>query len=279
MLCSRARPLQRLAGRAAAAAPCWQCQPPWWHAAPAALATPPRRSFGRANLDMDKGKRDGKRAAEMSKLCNEIWSAAKEGGADPAGNSRLALAISKAKDGNVPKANIERAMARAADSADGMEEVLYEVYAPAGVGLLVYGVTDSRNRTVREIKGVIKNSETGGSMASENAVAWQFERNGWLQVAVATDEEAEAVMELAIEQGALDITPSEESDQLLEVLCAPTDLGRMVSAQAINKLPSFAFTRTRFLTQALRDRSSKGPTPGLRRSAGGRGPNPKRAAK
>ena len=107
---------------------------------------------------MDKGKRDGKRAAEMSKLCNEVWSAAKEGGADPAENSRLALAITKAKDANVPKTNIERAMARAADSADGMEEVLYEVYAPAGVGLLVYANTDSRNRTVREIKGVIKNS-------------------------------------------------------------------------------------------------------------------------
>jgi hypothetical protein len=82
-------------------------------ARPAGLAQQQRRCFGRANLYLSsKNKSDAKRAGAFTKLCNEIWSAARDGGPDPAGNHRLALAIVKAKDANVPKANIERALAR-----------------------------------------------------------------------------------------------------------------------------------------------------------------------
>ena len=140
-----------------------------------------RRAFGRANLYLtSKQKSDSQRAGAFTKLCNEIWSAAKDGGADPDGNHRLALAISKAKDANVPKANIERALARATETADAMEEVTYELYAQGGVGLIVAANTDSPNRTIRALKGVVKD-HSGASMAAPGAVAWQFERTGLLR--------------------------------------------------------------------------------------------------
>lgn len=188
----------------------------------------PRRSFGRANLYLtSKQKSDAKRAGTFTKLCNEIWSAAKDG-ADPNGNHRLALAIAKAKDANVPKANIERAIARATESADAMAEVTYELYAPGGVGVIVAASTDSPNRTIRALKGVVKD-HVGASMAAPGAVAWQFERTGLLRVA-ATGNDMEAMMELAIDNGATDVDEEVvglDGQQQLTVLCDHAELGRL----------------------------------------------------
>ncbi len=190
-----------------------------------------RRCFGRANLYLSsKQKSDTKRAGTFTKLCNEIWSAAKDGGTDPDGNHRLARAISKAKDANVPKANIERALARATETADAMEEVTYELYAPGGVGLIVAANTDSPNRTIRALKGVVKDT-SGASMAAPGAVAWQFERTGLLRIAMGNEQDMERLMELAIDNGATDVDeePLVETDgrQELSVLCEPAELGRL----------------------------------------------------
>lgn len=189
-----------------------------------------RRYFGRANLYLtSKQKSDTKRAGAFTKLCNEIWSAAKDGGTDPDGNHRLALAISKAKDANVPKANIERALARATETADAMEEVTYELYAPGGVGLIVAANTDSPNRTIRALKGVVKDY-SGASMAAPGAVAWQFERTGLLRIAEGTERDMDKLMELAIDNGATDVDEEQvETDGRLEltVLCEPAELGRL----------------------------------------------------
>ena len=150
-----------------------------------------------------KGKQDAQRASFFGKLCGEVWAAAREGGTDPATNYRLSLAIQRCRDNSVPKANMERAVKRA-NAADEMEEILYELYAPAGVGMLVLATTDSRNRMIREIKGCI-NRHDGASLGSEGAVSWQFQRTGLLRVGVSTAERADALLEFCIDNGATDV--------------------------------------------------------------------------
>jgi YebC/PmpR family DNA-binding regulatory protein len=146
---------------------------------------------------------DAKRGKLFTRLTKEITIAAREKGGDPEFNPRLRLAIDKAKEANMPKDNIERAVKRGTGELAGAElvEILYEGYAPHGVGLLIEVVTDNRNRAVAELRHAL--TKHGGSMAEAGAVTWQFERKGYISVKGAFDQDE--LFLVAADAGAEDI--------------------------------------------------------------------------
>jgi YebC/PmpR family DNA-binding regulatory protein len=146
---------------------------------------------------------DAKRGKIFTRLAKEITVAAREGGGDPSSNVRLRLAIDKARAGNMPKDNIERAVKRGTGELEGgqLEEVTYEGYAPHGVGVLIEVVTDNRNRAVAEVRHVF--NKQGGNMAEAGAVSWQFTRKGFISI---SDEfDSDEVFLVAADAGADDV--------------------------------------------------------------------------
>ena len=176
-----------------------------------------------STIKRQKGANDAKRGAIFTKLGNQIAIAAR-GGTDPNSNSALALAIEKAKAANMPGANIERSIQRAADkSAAQLEQALYEGYGPGGVAVLVEVATDNKNRTLPEVRSAF--SKTGGSMAEQGSVAFQFSRKGVIRVKGKGDE-----LELAaIDAGAEDIFEEEETGETV-IHTAPGDLAKVRDA-------------------------------------------------
>jgi YebC/PmpR family DNA-binding regulatory protein len=162
-----------------------------------------------ATIKRKKGAADAKRGAVFTRLAREIVIAAREGGGDPDSNFRLALAVEKARAGNMPKDNIERAIRRGTgeDKEGGaFEEIMYEGYAPHGVAVMIEAVTDNRNRTVSEIRHMLTRS--GGSMAEVGAVAWQFDRVAYFSFP-SSMMNYDTAFELAIEAGADDVSEDE----------------------------------------------------------------------
>lgn len=129
---------------------------------------------------------DAKRGAIFTKLGNQIAIAAR-GGTDPTTNSTLALAIEKAKAANMPNSNIQRAIDRVNDkNSAALEEITYEGYGPAGVGIIIETATDNRNRTLPEVKtALVKN---GGRIADAGSVMFQFERKGLIRTAASGED-------------------------------------------------------------------------------------------
>ena len=156
---------------------------------------------------------DAKRGKIFTRLGREITIAARTGGGDPDVNFNLRLAIDKAKSANMPKDNIERAIKRGTGELKSADiiEVTYEGYAPNGVALLMQVLTDNKNRTVAEIRRVL--TRQGGTLADAGAVAWQFDRKGYIAIAPDGIEE-NTVFEVAVEAGAEDIV---FSDDMIEV--------------------------------------------------------------
>jgi len=113
---------------------------------------------------------DAKKSAVFTKFSSEIVSAINQGGADPASNASLRDIIDRAKKGGVPQANIDRLLNRS--SGQNMQTVTYEGFGPAGVGLIIIANTDNTNRTVSEIRNILKNHNA--SLGSPNSVMWKF---------------------------------------------------------------------------------------------------------
>ena len=151
---------------------------------------------------------DSKRSKHWSKLSKAIIVAAKLGGGDPAANIRLRTAILDAKAMSMPRENIERAIKKGTGELEGgnVEETLYEGYGPGGVAVMCDIMTDNRNRTAPEIRKIF--DVHGGSLGGTGCVSYLFERKGLIIVAAAGNSE-EAVMELALEHGALDVLSEE----------------------------------------------------------------------
>lgn len=148
---------------------------------------------------------DAKRGKMFTRLAKELTMAAREGGGDPEFNNRLALAIDKAKAGNMPKDNIERAIKRGTGELDDggeLVELLYEGYGPHGVGILIEVVTDNKNRAVADIRHAL--TKHGGNMAEAGAVAWQFTRKGY--IAVVDEFDDDELFLIAADAGAEDIS-------------------------------------------------------------------------
>jgi YebC/PmpR family DNA-binding regulatory protein len=167
-----------------------------------------------------KAAQDAKRGQLFTRLAREIVIAAREGGGDPAANFSLRLAIDKARAANMPKENIERSIKRGTGELKGEElaEVVYEGYAPHGVAVLVQVLTDNKNRTVSEVRRVF--TRQGGAMADAGAVAWQFERKGY--IAIAPDGvDQDTIFDLAVEAGAEDVV---FSDDMIEIFAEVANL-------------------------------------------------------
>ena len=164
---------------------------------------------------------DAKRGALFTKIGNQIAIAARAG-QDPAMNPSLAMVLEKARHANMPKANIERAIARAADkNAAAMIEETYEAYGPAGVGIIIEVATDNKNRTMPEVRHTL--DKNGGRMADPGSVMFQFEHKGVIFI---SDKGEEALMS-ALEAGAEDA--SEEEDGI-EIITAQTELMKVRQA-------------------------------------------------
>jgi YebC/PmpR family DNA-binding regulatory protein len=173
-----------------------------------------------ATIKRQKGANDAKRGAVFTKLGHQLAIAAR-GGTDPTHNSALAMAIDKAKAANMPLANIERSIQRAADkSAAQLEHAMYEGYGPGGVAVLVEVATDNKNRTLPEVRTAF--SKTGGNMAEQGSVAFQFSHKGVVRLRGTGDE-----LELqAIEAGAEDVFEETETGETV-VYTVPTELAKV----------------------------------------------------
>ena len=173
-----------------------------------------------STIKRQKGANDAKRGVLFTKIGNQIAIAAR-GGTDPATNSALALAVEKAKQANMPTANIERSIQRVADkSAAQLEEVLYEGYGPGGVAVMVEGATDNRNRTLPEIRAAF--SKNGGRMAEAGSVAFQFSKKG----VVRAKGIGEDIQLQAIEVGAEDVYEEPENSETV-IYTAPNELAKV----------------------------------------------------
>ncbi len=159
-----------------------------------------------ATIKRAKGVADAKRGALFTRLLREITVAAREGGGDPESNFRLRLAVDKARAANMPKENVERAIARATGQGDGAvsyEELMYEGYGPHKVPLMIKVLTDNRNRTVAEIRRLLQRA--GGQLGEGSSVAWQFHRKGYLVLERNDKINPDDVFEVAVDAGAEDI--------------------------------------------------------------------------
>ncbi len=172
------------------------------------------------NIMYRKGAQDAKRAKVFTKLIKEITVAARTGQPDPDINPRLRAAIQAARAANMPRDNIERAIKRATASGEGdaYEEIRYEGFGPGGIGVIVEALTDNRNRTAAEIRGLFL--KAGGHLGETGSVSYLFDRVGAIQLAaeVGTGDE---VFEAAVEVGADDVESSEDGH---EIICAPDSL-------------------------------------------------------
>lgn len=174
-----------------------------------------------SKIKRQKGVNDAKRGAIFTRIGNQIAIAARSG-ADPDMNPSLALAIEKARAVNMPNANIDRAIARAADkNAATLEEITYEGYGPGGVGIIIETATDNRNRTFPEVKtALVKN---GGRIADAGSVMFQFSRKG---VILANASGEDALLEI-LDAGAEDAV---EEDGMITVYTDQKDLMKVRKA-------------------------------------------------
>jgi YebC/PmpR family DNA-binding regulatory protein len=158
-----------------------------------------------STIKRKKGAIDSKRGKIFTKLIKEITLAARLGGGDLEGNSRLRQAIMAAKEENMPKDNIDRAVKKGTGDQAGAaayEEVTYEGYGPAGVAVIVDVMTDNKNRTVAEIRHIL--SKHGGNLGENGCVAWMFDKKGSIVFDKKTVGE-DALMEVALDAGAEDV--------------------------------------------------------------------------
>lgn len=161
---------------------------------------------------------DAKRGALFTKIGNQIAIAARSG-TDPTMNPSLAMVLEKARLANMPKANIERAIARVADkNAAALIEETYEAYGPGGIGIIIEVATDNKNRTMPEVRHTLE--KNGGRMADPGSVMFQFTRKGVLF----TESKGDEVMMAALDAGAEDVA---DEDDGTTIYTASGDLAKV----------------------------------------------------
>ena len=173
------------------------------------------------NIQAKKGKADAARGKVFTKLGRELLVAVKQGGPDPAGNSKLKDVIAKCKAANMPNDTINNAIKRAAGSADSAnyEEVIYEGYGPNGVAVIVEGSTDNKNRTAADVRHAFDKS--GGNLGTTGCVSYLFNKKGVIVIDRASTEMTEDdLMLLAIDSGAEDFSSEVE---VYEITTSPED--------------------------------------------------------
>ena len=183
-----------------------------------------------ATIHRKKGELDAARGKVFQKIAKEIYVAAKGTNGDPAANASLRAVLEKARANNMPKENIEKAIAKAVGGAgdESYESVRYEGYAPGGVAIMIDCLTDNRNRTAMLVRSTL--TKKGGNLGTDGSVSYMFERKGVITIPKSLDEDT--VMMSALDSGALDFITEEDnyliytkSDDLLKVKDALESIG------------------------------------------------------
>ncbi|MFI5031362.1 MAG: YebC/PmpR family DNA-binding transcriptional regulator [Reyranellales bacterium] len=171
------------------------------------------------NIMHRKGRQDAAKAKVYTKLIREITTAARLGSADPASNPRLRAAVIAARDANMTRDTIDRAIKRGAggDADANYDEVRYEGYGPGGVAVIVEALTNNRNRTAGEVRSIF--AKHGGNLGETNSVSFMFDRMGEFRYPLKAGS-ADDVMEKAIDAGAEDVVSSEGEDGAHEIYSA-----------------------------------------------------------
>lgn len=210
------------------------------------------------NIKHRKGAQDAKRGKIFQKMSREIYVAAKSGGADPGMNPTLRLAIESAKRVNTPNDVIQRALDKAtgANSDEHYEEVVYEGYGPGGVAVLVYTLTENRNRTGPNIR--VAFNKNGGNLGESGSVAYMFNRKGRILIERTAEMDEDEVMMIALEAGAEDIESSEEGFEIItepqafeEVKDALEEAGLELATAAVEMVPTIEAELTEEQSEAF----------------------------
>jgi YebC/PmpR family DNA-binding regulatory protein len=176
------------------------------------------------NIMHRKGAQDAKRGKIFTKLIRELTVAARNGLPDPNSNPRLRAAILAARQVNMSKDTVDRAIKRGSGTGEDSahyEEVRYEGYGPGGVAVIVEALTDNRNRSASDIRSAF--AKAGGSLGETNSVSFLFDRIGLIRFPAAAAS-ADAMFEAALEAGADNVESSEEGH---EIICAPDSLNEV----------------------------------------------------
>ena len=196
-----------------------------------------------STIKRHKAAQDAKKGAVYQRLTKNIITAARAGGADPNANFALKVAIERAKDGNVPNDNIERAIKRGAGNVEGVtyEDITYEGYGPGGIAVIIEVSTDNRNRTASEMRTLF--TKIGGAIGELGCVAWNFDRRGVISVTGQGIDEDE-LLGVAIEAGADDLNNSEDGFEIIaepsvmsDAAKAIRDAGYVVSNIEVSREP------------------------------------------
>ena len=185
------------------------------------------------NIQAKKGKADAARGKIFTKLGRELLIATKEGGPDPAGNSKLKAVIAKCKAANMPNDTINNAIKKASTSNENYEEIVYEGYGPNGVAVIVEASTDNKNRTAADVRHVF--DKAGGNLGTTGCVSYMFEKKG--QIIISKEEcemDADDLMMMALDAGAEDFN---EEDDSFEVLTTPEDFSAVREALEKEEIP------------------------------------------
>ncbi|MBQ1284294.1 MAG: YebC/PmpR family DNA-binding transcriptional regulator [Clostridia bacterium] len=177
------------------------------------------------NIKRKKEKTDAAKASVFTRIGRELAVAVKEGGPDPASNSKLRDVITKAKANNVPNDNIDRMLKKAAGETDKeYEDIIYEGYGPNGVAVVVETLTDNRNRTAGNIRHYF--DKNGGNLGQNGSVMFMFERKGVI-IMNAEGLDEETVMMDALDVGAEDFNPDGE---IFEITADPNQVMKVAAA-------------------------------------------------
>ena len=171
------------------------------------------------NIQAKKGKADAARGKIFTKLGRELLIAVKEGGPDPAGNSKLKDVIAKCKAANMPNDTINNAIKKASSSNENYEEIVYEGYGPNGVAIIVQAATDNKNRTAADVRHVFDKS--GGNLGTTGCVSYMFNKKGVIIIEKeSTDMSEDDLMMLALDAGAEDFS---SEDEIYQIITEPND--------------------------------------------------------
>ena len=181
------------------------------------------------NIMHRKGRQDKVKSRLFGKLAREITVAAKLGLPDPAFNPRLRAAVMAARQENMPRDNIERAIKKASgNDAESYDEIRYEGYGPGGVAVIVEVLTDNRNRTAGEVRATF--TKSGGNLAETGAVSFMFNHVGAVEFDAKAGS-ADAMLEAAIEAGAEDVVSSESGHEVYTAVDSLRDVAKALEAK------------------------------------------------
>ena len=177
------------------------------------------------NIKNKKEKSDAQRGKIFTKLGREILVAVKEGGPDPAGNSKLRDVIAKCKASNMPNDNIERSIKKAAGDGNSAnyEDIVYEGYGPNGVAVIIEAMTDNRNRTAADVRHIL--DKFGGNLGTNGSVSWMFDKKGVIVVEKSATKLSEDDLMLEVIEAGADNFESDE--EFYEITTAPEDFSKV----------------------------------------------------